>query len=55
MMDNVHEVCHLTIKICLNETYSKVCVGKLLSDAFPIQIGLQQEGVSSLPLLFSFA
>jgi hypothetical protein len=54
MMD-VHEVCHLTIKMCLNETYSKVCVGKLLSDAFPIQIGLQQEGVSSLPLLFSFA
>jgi hypothetical protein len=24
------------IKMCLNETYSKVCVGKLLSDEFPI-------------------
>jgi hypothetical protein len=24
------------IKICLNETYSKVHVGKLLSDKFPI-------------------
>jgi hypothetical protein len=25
------------IKMCLNETYSKVRVGKLLSDKFPIQ------------------
>jgi hypothetical protein len=24
------------IKMCLNETYSKFCVGKLLSDKFPI-------------------
>jgi hypothetical protein len=24
------------IKMCLNETYSEVCIGKLLSDTFPI-------------------
>jgi len=30
------------IKMCLNETYSKVCIGKNLSDAFPIQNGLKQ-------------
>jgi len=30
------------IKICLNETYSKVHIGKHMSDAFPIQNGLQQ-------------
>jgi hypothetical protein len=29
------------IKMCLNETYSKVCVGKVLSDTFPIQNGLK--------------
>jgi hypothetical protein len=27
------------IKICLNETYSRVCIGKLLYDKFPIQDG----------------
>jgi hypothetical protein len=27
------------IKMCLNETYSKVRVGKLMSNKFPIQIG----------------
>jgi hypothetical protein len=42
------------IKMCLNETFSKVCVGKLLSDTFPIQNGLKQ-GDALLPLLFSFA
>jgi hypothetical protein len=42
------------IKMCLNETCSKVCVGKLLSDKFPIQNGLKQGGTES-PLLFSFA
>jgi len=31
------------IKIYLNKTCSKVCVGKHLSDAFPIQNGLKQE------------
>jgi hypothetical protein len=30
------------IKMCLNETYSKVRVGKFLSDKFPIQNGLKQ-------------
>jgi hypothetical protein len=29
-------------KLCLNETYSKVCIGKHLSDSFPIQSGLKQ-------------
>jgi len=29
------------IEMCLNETYSKVCIGKNLSDAFPIQNGLK--------------
>jgi hypothetical protein len=29
------------IKMCLNETYSKVHVSKLLSDKFPIQNGLK--------------
>jgi hypothetical protein len=27
------------IKMCLNETYSKIFVGKLLSDKLPIQMG----------------
>jgi hypothetical protein len=40
--------------MCLNETYSKVHVGKLLSDEFPIQNGLKQGDVL-LPLLFNFA
>jgi hypothetical protein len=40
--------------MCLNETYSKVRVGKLLSDKFPIQNGLKQ-GDALSPLLFSFA
>jgi hypothetical protein len=40
--------------MCLNETYSKVCIGKLLSDKFPIQNGLKQGDVLS-PLIFSFA
>jgi hypothetical protein len=38
------------IKMCLNETYSKVC----LSDSFPIQNGLKQ-GDALSPLLFNFA
>jgi hypothetical protein len=42
------------IKMCLNETCCKVCVGKLLSDKFPIQNGLKQGDVLS-PLLFNFA
>jgi hypothetical protein len=42
------------IKMCLNETYSKVHIGKLLSDKFPIQNGLKQ-GDALLSLLFSFS
>jgi hypothetical protein len=42
------------IKMCLNETYSKVCIGKLLSDKVPIQNELKQ-GDALSPLLFSFA
>jgi hypothetical protein len=40
--------------MCLNETYSKGQVGKLLSDKFPIQNGLKQ-GDALSPLLFNFA
>jgi hypothetical protein len=41
-------------KMCLYETYSKVRVGKLLSDKFPIQNRLKQGDYLS-PLLFNFA
>jgi hypothetical protein len=40
--------------MCVNETCSKVRVGKLLSDKFPIQNGLKQ-GDALSPLLFNFA
>jgi hypothetical protein len=40
--------------MCLNETYSKVYIGKVLSDKFPIQNGLKQ-GDDLLPLLFNFS
>jgi hypothetical protein len=40
--------------MCLNETYSKVRIGKNLSDSFPIQNGLIQ-GYALSPLLFNFA
>jgi hypothetical protein len=42
------------IKMCLNETYRKVRVGKYLCDKFYIQNGLKQ-GDALSPLLFSFA
>jgi hypothetical protein len=42
------------IKICLNETYSKVRRGKYFSDASPNQNGLKQRDALS-PLLFNFA
>jgi hypothetical protein len=42
------------IKMCLNETYSKVRIGKYLSDTFPIQNVLKQ-GDALSPLLFNFA
>jgi hypothetical protein len=41
------------IKVCLNETYSKVCISKHLSDNFRIQNGLKQ-GDDLSPLLFIF-
>jgi hypothetical protein len=42
------------IKMCWNETYIKVRIGKYLPDSFPIQNGLKQGDVLS-PLLFNFA
>jgi hypothetical protein len=42
------------IKMCLNETYSKVRIGKHLSKSFPIQHGLKQ-GDALSPLSFNFA
>jgi retron-type reverse transcriptase len=42
------------INMCLSETYSRVRVGKHLSDTFPIKNGLKQGGALS-PLLFNFA
>jgi hypothetical protein len=42
------------IKMCLNETYSKVRIGKHLSDSFPFQNGLKQRDALS-PLLLNFA
>jgi len=42
------------IKMCLTETYSRVHVGKNLSDMFPIRDGLQQ-GHALSPFLFNFA
>jgi hypothetical protein len=41
------------IKMCLNETYSKICIGKTLSDKFTIQDGLKL-GDALSPLLFNF-
>jgi len=41
------------IKICLNETNSRVQEGKHLSDMFPIKNGFKQ-GDASLPFLFNF-
>jgi hypothetical protein len=42
------------IKMCLNETCSKIRTGKHLSGAFPIQNGLKW-GDALSPLLFNFA
>jgi hypothetical protein len=44
----------MLIKMCLNETYSKIHIGKHLSEVFPIQNGLKQ-GDALTPLLFNFA
>jgi hypothetical protein len=40
--------------MCLNETYSRVHIGKNLSDKFTIENGLKQVDALS-PLLFNFA
>jgi hypothetical protein len=40
------------IKMCLNETYSKVCMGRNLFDEFPIENG---QGGALSPLLFNYA
>jgi hypothetical protein len=42
------------VKMCLNETYSRVWVGKHLCDTFPIKNGVKQ-GDALSPLLFNFA
>jgi len=42
------------IKMCLTETYTRVRVGKNLSDIFPVRNGLKQRDAPS-PLLFNFA
>jgi hypothetical protein len=42
------------IKMSLNKTYTRVRVGKHLSDRFPIKNGLKQ-GDALSPLLFNFA
>jgi len=42
------------IKMCLNETCSRIQVGKHLSDMFPVRNGLKQGGALS-SLLLNFA
>jgi hypothetical protein len=42
------------IQMCLNESYSKVCISKHLSESFLIQNSLKQ-GDALSPLLFNFA
>jgi hypothetical protein len=44
----------MLIKMCSNETYSKVHIGKHLSDSFPIQNGLKH-GDALSPLFFNIA
>jgi hypothetical protein len=38
--------------MCLNKTYSRVCIGKNLSDKFTVQNG-QKQGDAFSPLLFN--
>jgi len=44
----------MLIKMSLTETYSRVLVGKNVSDMFPIRNGLKQRDALS-PMLFNFA
>jgi hypothetical protein len=44
----------IPLKLRLNATYNRVCVGKLLSHMFAIKKGLEQGHVLS-PLLFKFS
>jgi hypothetical protein len=44
----------MLITMYINETYSKVCRGKNLSDAFPIQDGMKH-GNALLPWFYNFA
>jgi hypothetical protein len=54
MTDTVHGLKLVRLnKMCLNETYSKVCICKHLSDSFPIQNCLKQWDLS--PLIFNSA
>jgi hypothetical protein len=41
------------IKMCVNETFSEVCIGRYLSHTFAIQNGLKLDAL--LPLLFTSA
>jgi hypothetical protein len=42
------------IKLCLNETYSGLCILKHLSEMFPVKNGLKQ-GHALSPLLFNIS
>jgi hypothetical protein len=42
------------IEMCLNGTYSRVGIGKCLSDSFSVQNGLKQ-GDALSPMLLNFA
>ena len=41
------------IKVCLTETYSRVRIGKNLSDVFPVRYGLKQDDALS-PFVFNY-
>jgi hypothetical protein len=42
------------VKMCVNETYSRVRVGKHLSEMFPIRNGLKR-GIALSPFISNFA
>jgi hypothetical protein len=52
-MKSIAQNSHCLMKMCLNETYNKVCRAERLSNTFPLQNSLKQ-GVALLPLLFNF-